>query len=70
LGYLGIEIVDRVADHSSIVRSVAWTHDATRLASVSDGKTIKIWDTAAGQCISTLVGHGKFVLLVAWTNDA
>jgi WD40 repeat protein len=34
--------------HSDSVNSVAWSHDATRLASASSDKTIKIWDPATG----------------------
>ncbi|KAJ5681613.1 NACHT-domain-containing protein [Penicillium maclennaniae] len=40
--------------HSDTVWSVAWSHDAARLASASADKTVKIWDRATGQCLSTL----------------
>ncbi len=56
--------------HSSWVKSVAWSHDATRLASASEDKTIKIWDPATGQCVSTLEGHSDSVNSVAWSHDA
>ncbi|KAL2192296.1 NACHT domain-containing protein, partial [Corynascus similis CBS 632.67] len=39
--------------HSDGVRSVAWSHDSTRLASASGDKTIKIWNPTTGQCQST-----------------
>ena len=33
-------------------------------------KTVKIWDPATGQCISTLEGHSDSVYSVAWSHDA
>ncbi|KAL2195227.1 NWD1 protein, partial [Corynascus similis CBS 632.67] len=56
--------------HGSLVSAVAWSHDSTRLASVSDDKTVKIWDPATGQCVSTLDGHGSRVTMVAWSHDS
>ncbi|KAL2126257.1 hypothetical protein VTI74DRAFT_1305 [Chaetomium olivicolor] len=55
--------------HSSGVTSVAWAHDATRLASASEDKTIKIWDPATGECLSTFEGHRGVVRSVAWSRD-
>jgi WD40 repeat protein len=56
--------------HRDWVSSVAWSHDATRLASASSDNTVKIWDPATGQCVSTLEGHSGWVSLVAWSHDA
>ncbi|KAL2193341.1 NWD1 protein, partial [Corynascus similis CBS 632.67] len=56
--------------HSGSVESVAWSYDATRLASVSRDKTVRIWDPKTGQCISTLKGHGNSVYPVAWSHNA
>ncbi|KAL2138077.1 hypothetical protein VTI28DRAFT_7495 [Corynascus sepedonium] len=49
---------------------MAWSHDAARLASASWDKTVKIWDPATGQCVSTLEGHSDFVHSMAWSHDA
>ncbi|KAF2200698.1 NACHT-domain-containing protein, partial [Delitschia confertaspora ATCC 74209] len=43
--------------HSSSVNSVAFSHDSTRLASVSNDRTVKIWDPSSGDCLQTLEGH-------------
>ena len=39
-----------IEGHSGSVRSVAFSHDSTRLASASDDKTVKIWDPSSGAC--------------------
>ena len=46
--------ISTLEGHSRSVWSVAWSHDATRLASASNDNTIKIWDPATGLCVSTL----------------
>ena len=40
--------------HSSLVHSVAFSHDSTRLASVSWDHTVKTWDARSGACLQTL----------------
>ncbi|KAL2196812.1 WD40-repeat-containing domain protein, partial [Corynascus similis CBS 632.67] len=56
--------------HRGRVNSVAWSYDATRLASGSNDTNIKIWDPVTGQCVSTLEGHSHQVKSVAWSHDA
>ncbi|KAF2827736.1 WD40 repeat-like protein [Ophiobolus disseminans] len=55
--------------HGSYVSSVAFLPDGARLASGSDDKTVKVWDTQSGQCLQTLEGHGRYVSLVAFSPD-
>ena len=52
---------------SGWVNSVAWSHDSARLASVSDGSRIKIWNSATGQCLKEIVDSGN---TVAWSHDS
>jgi WD40 repeat protein len=45
--------------HSSRVKSVAFSHDWTRLASASDDGTVKIWDASSGACLQTLEEYDR-----------
>jgi WD40 repeat protein len=56
--------------HGGTVRSVAFSHDSTRLASGSGDETVKIWDTGNGDCLQTLKGHGGTVGSVAFSHDS
>jgi WD40 repeat protein len=47
--------------HSSVVSSVAFSHDSTRLASASYDRTVKIWDASSGACLQTLKGYSLSV---------
>jgi WD40 repeat protein len=47
--------------HSSGVRSVAFSHDSTRLASASNDDTVKIWDASSGACLQTHESHSYSV---------
>ena len=55
--------------HSGVVRSVAFSHDSTRLASASSDSTVKIWDASSGACLQTLEGHGGIDNLVGFKTQ-
>jgi WD40 repeat protein len=40
--------------HSRYVRSVAFSHNSTQLASTSDDSSVKVWDARSGDCLSTI----------------
>ncbi|KAK3305099.1 WD40-repeat-containing domain protein, partial [Chaetomium strumarium] len=63
------QCVSTLEGHSGPVYSVAWSPDASRLASASGDNTVKIWDPATGQCVVTLEGHSGPVTSVAWSPD-
>ncbi|KAJ5662462.1 uncharacterized protein N7477_010078 [Penicillium maclennaniae] len=55
--------------HNGYILSISWSPDATRIASASVDKKIKIWDTGTGQNICTLEGHTSGVASVAWAPN-
>ncbi|KAL8403221.1 hypothetical protein RB594_008470 [Gaeumannomyces avenae] len=55
--------------HSRWVSSVAFAHDGKTVASASHDYTVKLWDTATGDCRTTLEGHSSSVRSVAFAHD-
>ena len=51
------------------VRDLAWSPDDTQIASVSDDKSIKIWDAESGQLVKNYNGHEGVIYGVIWAND-
>ncbi|KAJ6020889.1 hypothetical protein N7540_006393 [Penicillium herquei] len=59
-GYFGIVVSD----------SIAWSQDMSQFALGSDqASSAIIFDSATGECISTLKGHNGSVNAVAWSHD-
>ncbi len=54
--------------HSGSVQSIAFSPDGKLLASGSDDKTIKLWDTATGD-VQTLEGHSGSIQSIAFSPD-
>ena len=57
-----------LTDHTSIVRSVAFSPDGTILASGSVDETIKLWDPYTGTCLKTLTAPER-VFSLAFSPD-
>ena len=55
--------------HLSVVYSVAYSPDGTKIISGSYDQTIKIWDANTGECLKTLEGHIEPVQSVAYSPD-
>ena len=55
--------------HGGPVRSVAWSPDGRRVATVSTDNTARIWDATTGEVVRALEGHGDGVTSVAWSPD-
>ncbi len=56
--------------HTGGVNCVAWSPDATRLASAGSDRGVRIWDPATAEPLRHLTGHTASVQSVAWSPDA
>jgi WD40 repeat protein len=59
----------KLEGHKGIVWCVAISEKGQYIASGSADKTIKIWDTASGQCIQTILGHESMIMCVDFSHD-
>jgi WD40 repeat protein len=64
----GSQPTKTVEEHSSFVRSLAWSPDG-RLALGLDDGTVMVWDLEGGRPAQTLEGHTNSVTSVAWSPD-
>ncbi|WP_437553965.1 TIR domain-containing protein [Sorangium sp. So ce367] len=58
-----------LSGHSAQVAACALSPDGQRIVSASGDKTLKVWDLATGQLLSTLEGHSAQVTACALSPD-
>ena len=63
------EELDLLTEHTTLVRSVAFSPDGNTIASGSSDDTIRLWNAHTGNHIRTLSGHTGSVYSVAFSPD-
>jgi WD40 repeat protein len=66
----GLTLRQVLRGHTGPINRIAWSPDGSYLASPSEDKTIRIWDTRSGACVRTLQGHKDIVNSVTWSPDS
>jgi WD40 repeat protein len=55
--------------HSMNVQGLVFNHDGSILASASEDRTVKLWNTTTFELIETLTGHSSWVYDVSFNQD-
>ncbi len=55
--------------HNDSIWSIAFSPDSTKIVSGSSDRTVKIWNSQTGECLTTFDGHTRPVLSVAFSPD-
>eukprot|EP00946_MAST-07B_sp_MAST-7B-sp1_P002175 g2175.t1 len=60
----------KITGHTSMVTSVSFSVDGSRIVSGSDDKTVRVWDAVSGECVlGPLEGHTSWVRPVSFCGD-
>jgi small GTP-binding protein len=64
----GVKLVRTLRGHTDSIGRIAWSPDGRLLASPSDDKTVRLWDTGTGECLHILEGHRELVNRAAFNS--
>ncbi|WP_220197478.1 WD40 repeat domain-containing protein, partial [Ktedonospora formicarum] len=56
-------------EHTDLINAIAWSPDSTRIASVSNDKTVRVWTVTTDETQQVYTGHSDMVLSVSWSSD-
>lgn len=62
----GVKLLHTLRGHTSWIGRIAWSADGKLLASPSNDRTVRLWDTETGECLQTLKGHTGPVMSTAF----
>ena len=65
----GLELVRRLEGHDAPIGQIAWSPDASLLASASKDSTVRIWDARTGTCLKVIEAHRQGARAVAFSRD-
>lgn len=65
----GFKLRHTLQGHKRAIYRIAWAPDGRRIASPSEDKSIRLWDTDKGKLCNILTGHNDWVYCVAWSPD-
>lgn len=58
-----------LSGHTDLVPDVVFSPNGAFLASASQDKTVRVWDTATGICMAILEGHTSWVGTITFSPD-
>lgn len=64
----GVKLVRTLRGHKGWIGKIAWSPDGKLLASPSEDRTIRLWDSRTGECLRTLDEHRGSVYSVAFDS--
>jgi WD40 repeat protein len=65
----GVKIVRTIGEHEGRVNQLAWSPDGSTIATVSDHKSIRLWNVASGECVKRLKDSRRKVGRIAFHPD-
>ena len=55
--------------HTQKVLVAVWSPDGKKIASGSEDKTVRVWDSFSASCLGSFIAHTGAVLTLTWSFD-